>query len=130
MREDVLGRDSFRTGLQYFERTLELLHRLSRCDLDHVPLAFLKNTTDDAANTVDQFRNILKLKSKDLEHSCEARDLLVNDVGSFERIGRDRIEEHAWPNTHAKMPGRNRELQSSNLRTMLAAHANAPLPAG
>ena len=43
LREDVLGRDlGFRAGLVYFDRLLELFHRLSRCDLDLVPFARLK----------------------------------------------------------------------------------------
>src|SRR5437868_14644597 len=47
LREDILGRAlDFRiTGLPYFERTLELYHRLSHCDLDLVPLARLENIT-------------------------------------------------------------------------------------
>jgi hypothetical protein len=45
--ENVLAKNvSFRAGLPCFERTLELFHRFSRCDLDHVPLADLKNITD------------------------------------------------------------------------------------
>jgi hypothetical protein len=36
-REDELGRDlSFRARLSYFDRTLDLFHRLSRCDLGQV----------------------------------------------------------------------------------------------
>ncbi len=87
-REDVLGRDlGFRIGLAYFERTLELYHRLSHCDLDLVPLARLKNITNDAEDTVDQFRKILNFTGKDLQNPREARDLLIDDVkDSFERI--------------------------------------------
>jgi hypothetical protein len=88
LREDVLGRDlGFRMGLAYFERTLELYHRLSHCDLDLLPLARLKNITNDAENTVDQFRKILSFTGKDLQSPLEARDLLIDDVkDSFERI--------------------------------------------
>jgi hypothetical protein len=88
LREDELGRHlGFRTGVAYFERTLELYHRLSHCDLDLVPLAGLKNITNDAENTVDQFRKILSFTGKDLESPLEARDLLINDVkDSFEHI--------------------------------------------
>jgi hypothetical protein len=88
LREDVLGRDlSVRMGLAYFERTLELYHRLSHCDLDLVPLARLKNIANDAENTVDQFRKILSFTGKDLQSPLEARDLLIDDVkDSFERI--------------------------------------------
>src|ERR1700692_3380163 len=68
LREDVLGRDlGFRMGLAYFERTLELYHRLSHCDLDLLPLARLKNIANDAENTVDQFRKILSFTGKDLQ---------------------------------------------------------------
>ena len=88
IREGALGRElSFRAGLPYFERTLELFHRLSRCDLDHVLLAHLKNITNDAENTVDQFRKILSFTGKDLQSPLEARDLLIDDVNdAFERI--------------------------------------------
>ncbi len=88
LREDVLGRDlGFRMGLAYFERTLELYHRLSHCDLDLLPLARLKNIANDAENTVDQFRKILSFTGKDLQSPLEARDLLIDDVkDSFERI--------------------------------------------
>jgi hypothetical protein len=88
LHEDVLGRNlSFRAGLPCFERTLELFHRLSRCYLDHVPLADLKNITDDAANTLDQFRKILNFTGDNVENPREARDLLIYDVdASFPRI--------------------------------------------
>jgi hypothetical protein len=88
LREDILGRTlDFRTGLPYFERTLELYHRLSRCDLDLVSLARLENITDDAETTVDQFRKILSFTGEDVENPGDARDLLIKDVrDSFERI--------------------------------------------
>jgi len=88
LREDVLGRDLvFRKGLAYFERTLELYHRLSHRDLDLVPLARLKNITNYAGNAVDQFRKILSFTGKDLQSPLEARDLLIDDVkDAFERI--------------------------------------------
>ena len=88
LHEDVLGTNhSFRAGLPCFERTLELFHRLSRCYLDHVPLADLKNITDDAANTLDQFRKILNFTGDNVENPREARDILIDDVdASFPRI--------------------------------------------
>jgi hypothetical protein len=88
LREDALGRNlSFRAGLPCFERTLDLFHRLSRCDLDHVPLADLKNITDDAANTIDQFRKILSFTGENVENPRDARDLLIDEVdASFPRI--------------------------------------------
>jgi hypothetical protein len=88
LREDILGRAlDFRTGLPYFERTLELYHRLSRCDLDLVSLARLKNITDDAESTVDQFRKILSFTGEDVENPGDVRDLLIKDVrDSFERV--------------------------------------------
>jgi hypothetical protein len=91
LREDVLGRNlSFRAGLPCFERTLDLFHRLSRCDLDHVPLADLKNITDDAANTVDQFRKILSFTGENVENPRAARDLLMDEVdASLPRISTD-----------------------------------------
>jgi hypothetical protein len=102
LREDALGRDlSFRAGLPCFERTLELFHRLSRCDLDHVPFAHLKNITNDAANTVDQFRKILSFTGEDLETPWEARDLLIDDVkDSFERISTNFGIVSQWPRRH------------------------------
>ena len=91
LREDILGRAlDFRTGLPYFERTLELYHRLSRCDLDLVSLARLENITDDAERTVDQFRKILSFTGEDVENPGDARDLLIKDLrDSFERISTD-----------------------------------------
>jgi hypothetical protein len=88
LRENVLARNlSFRAGLPCFERTLELFHRLSRNDLDHVPLADLKNITDDAANTVDRFRKILSFTGENVENPRDTRDLLIDEVdASFPRI--------------------------------------------
>jgi hypothetical protein len=58
LREEVLGRNlSFRAGLLYFDRTLELFHRLSRRDLGQASFADLSNMTDGAARTLDQFRD-------------------------------------------------------------------------
>ena len=75
LRDDVLGRDlDFRTGLPCFERTLEVFYRLSRCDLRLVPLARLKNITNDAENTVDQFfRKILVSRAKAFRVRSEAQ---------------------------------------------------------
>src|SRR6516165_8235234 len=88
LREDVLGRDlDFRAGLPCFERTLELFHRLSRCDLEPVPLAHLKNIGDDAERSLERFRKILSFTGEGLENPREARDLLIDDVtNSLERI--------------------------------------------
>ena len=88
LREDVLGRDlGFRAGLAYFDRLLELFHRLSRCDLDVIPLARLEKITIDAENTVGQFRKILSFTGQDLDRPREARDLLIDEVrDSFERV--------------------------------------------
>ncbi len=102
LREHALGRDlSFRAGLPHFERTLELFHRLSRCDLDHVPLAHLKNITNDTANTVDQFRKILSFTGEDLDTPWEARDLLIDEVkDSFDCISTNFGIVTQWPRRH------------------------------
>ena len=117
LREDILGRAlDFRTGLPYFERTLELYHRLSRCDLDLVSLARLENITDDAESTVDQFRKILSFTGEDVENPGDARDLLIKDVrDSFERISTnlgivlspllEQHQESALPTSAAFMVG-------------------------
>jgi hypothetical protein len=88
LREDVLGRDlGFRAVLAYFDRLLELFHRLSRCDLDLIPLARLKNITNDAESTLGQFRKILSFTGQDLDNPREARDLLIDEVkDSFEHV--------------------------------------------
>ena len=90
-REDELGRDlSFRVGLPYFDRTLELFHRLSRCDLGQASLADVANLTDDAARTLDQFHRILSFTGEDLENPRAARDLLIEEVcDSFAHISAD-----------------------------------------
>ena len=90
LREDV-GRDlSFRVGLPYFDRTLELFHRLSRCDLGGASFADLANMTDDAARTLDQFHRILSFTGEDIENPREARNLLIEEVSdSFARISTD-----------------------------------------
>jgi hypothetical protein len=117
LREDILGRAlDFRTGLPCFERTLELYHRLSRCDLDLVSLARLENITDDAESTVDQFRKILSFTGEDVENPGDARDLLIKDVrDSFERISAnlgivlspllEQHQESALPTSSAFMVG-------------------------
>jgi hypothetical protein len=80
-REDELGSDlSFRVGLPYFDRTLELFHRLSRCDLGQASFADLANLTDDAARTLDQFHRILSFTGEDVENPRAARDRLIEDV--------------------------------------------------
>ena len=85
-REDELGRDlSFRVGLPYFDRILELFHRLSRCDLGQASLADVANLTDDAARTLDQFHRILSFTGEDLENPREARDLLIERSMRFLR---------------------------------------------
>ena len=88
LREDVLGRElDFREGLPCFERTLELFHRLSRCDLDLVPLARLKDIVNDAEHSLEQFHKILTFTGEGLENPRWARQLLIDDVrNSFERI--------------------------------------------
>ena len=88
IREDVLGRDlGFRAGLAYFDRLLELFHRLSRCDLNPIPLGRLENITNDAENTLGQFRKILSFTGQDLDDPREARDLLVDEIrDSFDHV--------------------------------------------
>ncbi len=87
LREDILGRDlGFRAGLAYFDRLLELFHRLSRCDLDVIPLARLEKITIDAENTVGQFRKILSFTGQDLDRPREARDLLVKSIWDSWRV--------------------------------------------
>jgi hypothetical protein len=88
LREDVLGRDlGFRAGLAYFDRLLELFHRLSRCDLGLVPFARLKSITNDAEDTLGQLRKILSFTGQDLDNPREARDLLIDEVrDSFEYV--------------------------------------------
>jgi hypothetical protein len=90
-REDLLSRDlSFRVGLPYFERTLDLFHRLSHCDLGQASLADLANLTDGAARTLDQFHKILSFTGEDAENPRAARDLLIEDIcDSFARISTD-----------------------------------------
>ena len=99
LREDVLGRElDFRAGLPGFERTLELFHRLSRYDLDSVPLAPLKDMANDAKQSLEQFHKILGFTGKGLENPREARDLLVDDVrNSFERISANFGIIIQWP---------------------------------
>jgi hypothetical protein len=90
LREDVLGRNlSFRAGLAYFDRTLELFHRLSRRDLGQASFADLANMTDDAARTLDQFRKIRSFTGEVFDPTA-TRDLLIEEVrDSFARISAD-----------------------------------------
>jgi hypothetical protein len=90
LREDV-GKDlSFRAGLPYFDRTLELFHRLSRCDLGGASFADLAKMTEDAEGTLDQFHRVLSFTGEDVESPREARDLLIDEVrDSFARISTD-----------------------------------------
>jgi hypothetical protein len=88
IREDVLGRDlGFRAGLAYFDRLLELFHRLSWCDLNPIPFGRLEIITNDAENTLGQFRKILSFTGQDLDDPREARDLLVDEIrDSFDHV--------------------------------------------
>jgi hypothetical protein len=90
VREDV-GRDlSFRVGLPYFDRTLELFHRISRCDLGQASFADLANLAGDAERTLDQFHRALSFTGEDLENPRKARNLLIEEVcESFARISTD-----------------------------------------
>jgi hypothetical protein len=90
VREDV-GRDlSLRAGLPYFDRTLELFHRISRCDLGQASFADLANLAGDAETTLDQFHRALSFTGEDVENPREARDLLIEEVrDSFARISTD-----------------------------------------
>ena len=87
----MIGRDlSFRAGLPYFDRTLELFHRISRCDLGQASFADLANLADDAETTLDQFHRALSFTGEDVENPREARDLLIEEVrDSFARISTD-----------------------------------------
>jgi hypothetical protein len=90
LREEILGRNlSFRAGLSYFDRTLELFHRLSRRDLGQTSFADLASITDDAARTLDQFHKILRFTGEE-DDPTATRDLLIEEVrDSFARISTD-----------------------------------------
>jgi hypothetical protein len=90
LREDVSRDLSFRVGLPYFDRSLELFHRISRSDLGQASLADLANLAGDAERTLDQFHRILSFTGEDLENPREARNLLIEEVSdSFARISTD-----------------------------------------
>jgi hypothetical protein len=88
---DDFPRDlSFRAGLQYFDRTLELFHRISRSNLGRASLADLATLADDAERTLDQFNRAISFTVEDVENAREARDLLIEEVrDSFARISID-----------------------------------------
>jgi hypothetical protein len=90
LREDVLGRNlSFRAGLPYFDRTLELFHQLSRRDLSQAAFADLANMTDAAARALDHFHKILSFTGEGVD-PIATRDLLIEEVrDSFARISTD-----------------------------------------
>ena len=90
VREDVARDLSFRAGLQYFDRTLELFHRISRSNLGQASLADLANLAGDAERTLDQFHRAISFTGEDVENPREARDLLIEEVrDSFARISTD-----------------------------------------
>ena len=81
---------SFRAGLQYFDRTLELFHRISRSNLGQASLADLATLASDAERTLDQFHRALSFTGENVENAREARDLLIEEVrDSFARISID-----------------------------------------
>jgi hypothetical protein len=84
-RED-LGPLSFRSGLPYFERTLNLFRSLGSGNLSKVPSAYLNIVADHAERTLGQLGEIARFTGDGLTDASEVRNHLIAEV-------RDRYRE-------------------------------------
>lgn len=81
VREDVLGHGlSFRVGLPYFTRTLELFRRITPRDCAHAPAEILKIVVDDAENALHRFEEILSFDPQGLANPGVVRNTLIDEV--------------------------------------------------
>ncbi|HZO82367.1 MAG TPA: hypothetical protein VFB33_11800 [Candidatus Binataceae bacterium] len=71
---------SFRGGLPYFERTLELFHQLAGQDLRQIPSEYLKIVADDAEQALNQFEEILNFSGENAANPGEIRGRMITEV--------------------------------------------------
>ncbi len=91
-REDLRDRDlSFRGGMLYFEKTLELFRNLERANLRRVPSQYLKIVADHAERVVAQFDEILHFTGEGIEDPAAVRSHLIGEVRDSYRAIHDDI---------------------------------------
>jgi hypothetical protein len=80
-RDDLRERDlSFRGGLAYFEKTLELFRQLERSNLRQIPSQYLKIVADHAERALAQFHEILRFSGEGVEDPAAVRSHLIGEV--------------------------------------------------
>lgn len=81
VREEALGRElSFRAGLPYFTRTLELYQRITPRDYAKAPGEYLKIVADHAEDALHRFEEILSFDPQGMQNAGELRSSLIDEV--------------------------------------------------
>jgi hypothetical protein len=71
---------SFRSGLPYFERTLDLFRKVAETDLQEVPSEYLKIVADDAQETLERLNHIQNFTGEGVEHPEQVRAAMITEL--------------------------------------------------
>ncbi len=81
VRDDLRERDlSFRGGMDYFEKTLDLFRQLERSNLRRIPSQYLKIVADHSERALAQFEEILHFTGEGIEDPAAVRSHLIGEV--------------------------------------------------
>lgn len=91
-REDLRDRDlSFRGGVLYFEKMLEMFRDLRRVNLRRVPSHYLKIVADHAERVLAQFDEILHFTGEGLNDAAAVRSHLIGEIRDSYRTIHDDV---------------------------------------
>lgn len=80
-RDDLRERDlSFRGGLAYFEKTLDLFSQLERSNLRQIPSQYLRIVADHSEHALAQFEEILHFTGEGIDDPAAVRSHLIGEV--------------------------------------------------
>jgi hypothetical protein len=82
---------SFRKGLPYFEKTIELFRTLARSNLKRVPSEYLRIVADHADRALAQFEEILNFTGEGIDDPDQVRNHLIGEVRDYYRVIHDDI---------------------------------------
>jgi hypothetical protein len=86
-RDNLSSRNlSFRAGLPYFERTLNLFRSLDRSNLSKVPSTYLGIVADHAERVLDQFGEIIRFTGDGIPNAHEVRNHMIAQVRECYRM--------------------------------------------
>lgn len=81
VREEDLGRElSFRSGLPYFERTLQLFHALEKSKVEELPYSVLSNIHSQAEAALRVFKQVQLFSVAQHSSPTSARDSFINQI--------------------------------------------------